>query len=226
MTPTQVVTLGALAVAWLAIAFPLAMRTRSESLAGTITGFNQAMSVLEPKLKAPTVSAASPQFAAHREQSSTLHLLRRLFAMAVLTTLALAVAAVMWGTVFVPLFVISLVATGAYVSLLRRRKIEQDRARAVITSIRDGAHLSQPTRRPASLPAAVGQGTVSGDVRRGGMDHRRGDAGSFRDAGSPRSEVRVMGGPQRGDAGSYRSDVRVMAGQQRIQAYQGFDVLN
>ncbi len=203
MTPTQVVTLGLLAVAWLAIAFPLAMRTRSESLAGTVTGFHQAMSVLDPEMKAPTVSAASQHLATSRRQSSNLSLLRRLFAVAVGSTLVLALAALAWGTVFVPLFVLSLVATGAFVSLLRRRKIEQDRARAVITSIRDHAELAPaPIRQRSSLPSAVGQGYAPRDLGSTSMDS------------------------QRGDAQASRSDVRVLAGQQRIQAYQGFDVLN
>lgn len=203
MTPTQVVTLGLLAVAWLAIAFPLAMRTRSESLGGTITGFNQAMSVLDPELKAPTVSVASPHRTTQRPQSSTLSLLRRLFAVAVVSTVVLAGAATMWGGVFVPLCALSLVGTGAYVSLLRRRKIEQDRARAVITSIRDHADLAPSrTRERATLPVAVG--------------HTYGR----RDLGSSRFDE------PGGDAHAYRSDVRLLAGEQRITAYHGFDVVD
>lgn len=198
MTPTQVLTLGLLAVAWLAIAIPLALRTRSESLSGSITGFNQAMSVLDPELKATTMSAATHPAPPSRGPSTQLQMLRRTFVFAVATTAVLGFAAFLWTSVFVPLFVVSMVGTGGYVALLRRRKVEHDRALAVITSIRDGANL--PTRRGerAVMPVAVGQTSeYVDDGYDAAVTHRS----------------------------MYASDVGVTSGHQRIEAHHGFDVL-
>lgn len=200
MTPTQVLTLGMLAVAWLAIAFPLAMRTRSESVSGSVTGFTQAMSVLDPELKASTVSAATSSTTRTGGASSHLQVLRRLLGMAVLSTVLCSLAAWQWGGVFIPLAVVSVGGTAGYVGLLRRRKVEQDRARAVITSIRDHAGLpAQPRRQREVLPRVVGQGP-----------ELHVDAGSAPD----------------GHRSKFASDVRVVSESQRIQAHHGFDVLH
>lgn len=199
MTPTQVVTLGLLAVGWLAIALPLAMRTRSESLSGSITGFNQAMSVLDPELKATTMAAATRTAPTHLGESTHLQMLRRTLGFAVGSTVVLALAAFVWTSVFVPLFVVSLLGTAGYVALLRHRKVEQDRAQAVITSIRDGADLPMHDRQSATMPVAVGQTSHHfDDEYDNGPDHRS----------------------------MHASDVRVMPGHQRIEAHRGFDVLD
>lgn len=223
MTPTQVLTLGMLAVAWLAIAFPLAMRTRSESVSGSVTGFTQAMSVLDPELKASTVSAATSSSTRTGGASSHLQVLRRLLGMAVLSTVVFSVAAWQWGGVFIPLSVVSVVGTVGYVGVLRRRKVEQDRARAVITSIRDHAGLpAQPRRRREVLPRVVGQGP---DL------HVEAGSSSDRQRSHIAMAPSVVPGQSSGGSPSTRasdvaSDVRVMSEHQRIQAHQGFDVLH
>lgn len=209
-----------LAVAWLAIAFPLAMRTRSESVSGSVTGFTQAMSVLDPELKASTVSAATtpPRRAG---ASSHLQLLRRLLGMAVVSSVVFSLAAVAWGGVFIPLAVVSVAGTAGYVGLLRRRKVEQDRARAVITSIRDQAGLpAQPRtgRDREMLPRVVGQGTELPAGDRPGWDTEH----HHLTVTSPRARVQSVATP----TSRFSSDVRVLAEHERIHAHHGFDVLH
>jgi hypothetical protein len=231
VTPTQVMTLGLLAVAWLAIAFPLAMRTRSQSVSGSVTGFTQAMSVLDPELKASTVSAAtnSPRRAG---ASSHLQLLRRLLALAVGSSLVFSVAAFAWGGVFVPLAVVSMVGTVGYVGLLRRRKVEQDRARAVITSIRDQAGLPARPReaRPRSarerevLPRVVGQGPDLPSDDRAGWDEPAGWDDQRQRFATRSSSPRLQ--PLGAAPSRFASDVRVLTDHERIRAHHGFDVLH
>lgn len=219
MTPTQVLTLAMLAVAWLAIAFPLAMRTRSESVSGSVTGFTQAMSVLDPELKASTVSAATNSSAPTGGASSHLQVLRRLLGMAVLSTVVFSLAALQWGGVFIPLAVVSVAGTVGYVGLLRRRKVEQDRARAVITSIRDHAGLpAQPRRQREVLPRVVGQGPDFHVEAGGASDRQRTDFAAM-PSQSP-------SGPSSTRSSGFASDVRVITEHQRIQAHHGFDVLH
>lgn len=227
MTPTQVLTLGMLAVAWLAIAFPLAMRTRSESVSGSVTGFTQAMSVLDPELKASTVSAATSSSTRTGGASSHLQVLRRLLGLAVLSTVVFSVAAWQWGGVFIPLSVVSMVGTVGYVGVLRRRKVEQDRARAVITSIRDHAGLpAQPRRQREALPRVVGQGRDL-HVDAGSQSDRQRSHFAIASGISP-SVVpgQSSGGSPSTGASGFASDVRVVSEHQRIQAHHGFDVLH
>lgn len=221
MTPTQVLTLGLLAVAWLAVAFPLAMRSRGQSVSGSVTGFHNALSVLDPKDQVSMVSA-EPHQSAQSVQSvqptavpDHLQMLRRVLVVAVAATVVAGVAAVAWQGVFIPLAAVSGGGTVGYVGLLRRRKVEQDRARAVITSMRSHAGLATHGRqrhrsdRPVAMPRAVGHDAVVGRPPAGGH------SGTARHAGN--------GGVHSG-GGQFR-DVRLVTDPERISAHQGFDVL-
>jgi hypothetical protein len=86
------------------------------------------------------VAAARPTSmrAARRQVSSDLqlHRLRQLFVVSLLAVVATGIAAVAWQGPFWPIFVITTLATGGFVTVLRHRKLEADRAKAVIRSIR------------------------------------------------------------------------------------------
>lgn len=207
MTPTQVVTLGLLAAAWLAIVFPLAMRSRQRSVSGSVNGFHNAMSVLDPEDKVAPVPVQSSQ-----QPPSHVQLLRRVLFGAVTATIATVVAAVAWAGAFIPLAVVSVLGTVGFVGLLRRRKVEQDRARAVITTMREHAGLpagraGHPAPRRAPMPLAVGQA---------GADLSTPDRATFDAAGPTAADW---------DAPGEFRDVRVVSNTQRISAHRGFDVL-
>lgn len=163
MTPTQVLALALIVVTWLAIAFPLALRSRSGSVHGSVTGFTHAMSVLSPERREALV--VTPQRPVRRVSAveDRVEALRRLFIASLVALGTLFVAALAWGGVFWTLFTVALVATGGYVAVLRRRKVEADRARAMIRSIRrdHAAADARPRRHP--LPRAVGQLVDHGD---------------------------------------------------------------
>lgn len=200
MSPAQVLTLAMLALTWLGIAMPLALRNREESVAGQVTGFHRALSVLDPTPKAPIVTAHStPPGRSAGTNDEHLATLRRVLLAAVAATVLSLAGAVVWQGVFVPAAAISVIGTIAYVGLLRRRKVEQDRARAVITSMRSHAGMAPrgQSRQAAPMPMAVGH---------------RGDADW--DAHAARGDEQ----PGR------RGDVRVLS-EPEIRAHDGFDVL-
>lgn len=162
MTPTQVLALAMIVVTWLAIAFPLALRSRSGSVHGSVTGFTHAMSVLSPERREALV--VTPQRPVRRVTAveDRVEALRRLFVASLVALGILFVAALVWGGVFWTLSIVALLATGGYVAVLRRRKVEADRARAMIRSIR-GDHGAEARPRRHSLPRAVGQLVDHGD---------------------------------------------------------------
>lgn len=207
MTPTQVVTLGLLAAAWLAIVFPLAMRSRRRSVSGSVNGFHNAMSVLDPEDKVAPVPVQSSQ-----QPPSHVQLLRRVLFGAVTATVATVLAAVAWAGAFIPLAVVSVLGTVGFVGLLRRRKVEQDRARAVITTMREHAGLPAgrsghraPQRAP--MPLAVGQ--ARGDLSTP-------DRATFDASGATVADW---------DAPGEFRDVRLVSDPHGISAHRGFDVL-
>lgn len=203
MTPIQVLALGGLTVGWLAIAFPLAMRTRNESVAGQVNGFHQAMAVLEPHLKGSTVSShAMPA----RTPASLL--LRRTLLAAVGACAVTLSAAVAWQGAFVLLAGITTLGTVAFVGVLRRRKVERDRAAAVITSMREHAGLPSPQAQRDVRPRAVGADAWYEEPT-GWYDEQYQSA--WRES---RHDFRPS------------SDVRVLESGQRLAAHAGFDVLD
>ena len=160
VTPTQVVALAVIVVTWLAVAFPLALRTRSGSVHGSVTGFTQAMSVLSPERRETLVTTDRPT-GPIAEDEDRLGALRRAFVGSLATLGLTFLAALAWGGVFWTLFIVVLAATGGYVAVLRRRKVEADRARAMIRSIRGARrHAARGRER---LPHAVGQLVDHGD---------------------------------------------------------------
>lgn len=150
MTPIQILFLTGMAGAWLALVFPLAIRGRHASVHGSAAGFERAMAVLQrdsehrmttttapPRPERSTASAhGTAEVRAVREADNSLALMRRLFVGSVLAVVASAAAAIAWGGVFWTIFVVATIATGGYVTVLRHRKLEADRAKAVIRSIR------------------------------------------------------------------------------------------
>lgn len=156
MTPIQILFLTALVGAWLALVFPLAIRGRHASVHGSAAGFERAMAVLQrdsertsmtqmttttaPEVPqrdhAPQAVRRHVAVRAVRAAEDSLVLMRQLFVGSLLVVVASAGAAIAWGGVFWTIFVVATIATGGYVTVLRHRKLEADRAKAVIRSIR------------------------------------------------------------------------------------------
>ncbi|MBY5161996.1 hypothetical protein [Salsipaludibacter albus] len=173
MSPIQIMFLTGLAGAWLALVFPLAVRGRHASVHGSAAGFERAMAVLQRDSEHPmtTSSAASHHdrrsaasigraaaARAVRAADDSLATMRRLFVGSLVAVLASAGAAIAWGGVFWTIFVVATIATGGYVIVLRHRKLEADRAKAVIRSIRTDARAFVGRDQPhlyESLPRLV-----------------------------------------------------------------------
>lgn len=174
MSPIQIMFLTGLAGAWLALVFPLAVRGRHASVHGSAAGFERAMAVLQRDSEHPmtTSSAASHHdrrsaasigraaaARAVRAADDSLATMRRLFVGSLVAVLASAGAAIAWGGVFWTIFVVATIATGGFVIVLRHRKLEADRAKAVIRSIRTDARAFVGRDQPhlfESLPQVVG----------------------------------------------------------------------
>lgn len=158
MTTVQLLFTVGLAATWLFVVFPMVARDREASVHGSAAGFERAMSVLRqdtllrsttaeapmssrstPDTGGPVATARPTSLRAARRTVTTdtrLARLRQFFVGSVVAVLATGVAAVAWQGVFWPVFVITTLATGGYVAVLRHRKLEADRAKAVIRSIR------------------------------------------------------------------------------------------
>lgn len=174
MTPIQILFMTGLVGAWLALVFPLAIRGRHASVHGSAAGFERAMAVLQRDSEHPMTMTTSTATAdrqsragairrgaadrADRAADDSLALLRQLFAGSLLAVVASAGAAIAWGGVFWTIFVVATIATGGYVTVLRHRKLEADRAKAVIRSIRTDARSFVGRDEPhlyESLPGVV-----------------------------------------------------------------------
>ncbi len=178
MTPIQIMFLTGLVGAWLALVFPLAIRGRHASVHGSAAGFERAMAVLQrdsehrmttsPSVSADGVSADDRRPSrsigriaaarAVRAADDSLALLRRLFVGSLVAVAVTAAGAIAWGGVFWTIFVVATIATGGYVVVLRHRKLEADRAKAVIRSIRTDARSFVGRDQPhlyESLPRVV-----------------------------------------------------------------------
>lgn len=162
MTTIQLLFTVGLAATWLFIVFPMVARDRDGSVHGSAAGFERAMSVLRedslhrsatteaPMRRSaarvddtanvgPVATSRPTSLRAARRQVSTdaqLDRLRQLFVGSLAAVIVTAIAAVAWQGPFWPIFVVTTLATGGFVALLRHRKLEADRAKAVIRSIR------------------------------------------------------------------------------------------
>lgn len=164
MTTIQLLFTVGLAATWLLVVFPMVARDRDANVHGSAAGFERAMSVLRQDtmhrsttIDAPMVTASrstgtdqtdnvgpiassrpTSLRAARRSVSSDVQLLRlrQVFVASLLGVVLTGLAAVAWQGPFWPLFVVTTLATGGFVAVLRQRKLETDRAKAVIRSIR------------------------------------------------------------------------------------------
>lgn len=199
MTSIQVlVTLG-LAATWLVVVFLMVVRDRDANVHGSAAGFERAMSVLQQDrvtiapTTAPTdVGRRAPEAevanagpiarerptslrAARRLVSSDQQLarLRQVLAGSVVAVFLTAGAAVAWQGPFWTLFVVVTLATGGFVSVLRHRKLESDRAKAVIRSIRRDSRTFVGRDQPHAFEALPPLVAAAADERHYGGLHDR-----------------------------------------------------
>lgn len=182
MTSIQLLFTLGLGGAWLLLVFPLVVRDRDATVHGSAAGFERAMSVLRQDdvhrstVLAPQEERTTPGVdnggpvgrarptslrAASRGPISAnvrLNRLRLAFAVSLVAVVATATAAVVWQGPFWTLFVIVTLLTGGFVAILRHRKLEADRAKAVIRSIRRDARSfvgREPAHAFEALPPLI-----------------------------------------------------------------------
>ncbi len=208
MTSIQLLFTLGLAATWLVVVFPMVVRDREGTVHGSAAGFERAMSVLQQDTHHVTTTAPPPTDArrgtpdsevanagpiarerptslraARRPISSDLQLarLRQVFVVSLVAVFVTAGAAIAWQGPFWTLFVVVTLATGGFVSVLRHRKLESDRAKAVIRSIRRDSRTFVGRDEPhafESLPPLV---AAAADERHYGGLH-----------GQPTGNVRVQ----------------------------------
>lgn len=201
MTSIQVLFTLGLAATWLVVVFPMVVRDRDATVHGSAAGFERAMSVLQQDTHhvttttapAPTVADSSVQpaevanagpiarerptslRAARRPISSDEQLsrLRQVFVGSLVAVFLTAGAAIAWQGPFWTLFVVVTLATGGFVSVLRHRKLESDRAKAVIRSIRRDSRTFVGRDQPHAFEALPPMIAATADRRHYGGLHDR-----------------------------------------------------
>lgn len=125
-----------------------ALRTWQTSPSATVGGFERTMEALSDRGR----DDRHPAAVRLREHPMTVQRRVRFLRMLAATGVALALAVVLRGVFWLP-FVAMIIATGSYVVILRRLKIQRDEARNVVREL----HLNPPDSRGRGLVgAAVG----------------------------------------------------------------------
>ncbi|MEX0869130.1 MAG: hypothetical protein WD011_05600 [Nitriliruptoraceae bacterium] len=134
------IALLVLALAWVYVLVPPAVRSWQTSPQATVGGFERAMRLLGSG-GGRDDRPASPEPSSVRRREDPVIVLRRtrFVRLLVLTGVMLAGAIVLGGLAWV-LFALALIATIAYVVVLRRLKVQRDEARDVVREL----HLHPP----------------------------------------------------------------------------------
>lgn len=161
-----------LVLLWAALLVPSALRSRTGSPHATVGGFERAMDVL----KSPSHRSGGRQLLVpgdagrivdhvgiapveeprpYRREDPRVQARRTWFLRLVAGTVVSIVLAVVFGGVLWAVAGLSLAATGAYVALLRRWKVQADQVRSVVRQLEADA---APQRVPVG--AAVGESSV------------------------------------------------------------------
>ncbi len=162
-----------LVLLWAALLVPSALRSRTGSPHVTVGGFERAMDVL----KSPSHRASGRQLLVPGDASRIVDhvgiapveetlpfkredprvLVRRMwFTRLVAATVVSFVAAVVVGGLVWVAVAVSIAATGVYVALLRRWKVQEDQVRSVVRRLEADA----APRREQPVGAAVGESSV------------------------------------------------------------------
>lgn len=150
------VALGLMALIWGVVLLPQALRSWSTSPRTTVGGFERTMEALGNE-GTSSMRLATPQPSSVRRRENPLVVKRRVRFVRMLTALALTLVAALWFGGYVWLvFLANAAATGAYIAILRRLKVQRDEAREVVREL----HLHPPDRRRVEMGnlgrAAVG----------------------------------------------------------------------
>lgn len=200
MTSIQVLFTLALAATWLVVVFPMVSRDREGTVHGSAAGFERAMSVLQQDNHHVTTSAPTTPRTSHhtsatevgnagpiaRERPTSLRAarrpissdeqltrLRQVFVGSLVAVFLTAGAAIAWQGPFWTLFVVVTLATGGFVSVLRHRKLESDRAKAVIRSIRRDSRAFVGRDQPHAFESLPPMVAAAADERHyGGLQDR------------------------------------------------------
>jgi hypothetical protein len=161
-----------LVLLWAALLIPSALRSRTGSPHATVGGFERAMDVLKTpshrsggrQLLVPGDAgrivdhvgiAPAEETRAYRREDPLVQTRRTWFLRLLAGTALSVVLAVLFGGVLWAAAGLSIVATGSYVALLRRWKLQADQVRTVVRQL----EADVPTER-VPVGAAVGESSV------------------------------------------------------------------